>query len=427
MKHISIIFLFFVSISANAQLVRIDSTTTGHRIKLINSAGYQVGSDTITRKLVRATLDGGDTFYLKPVETLIQRDVYRFITTDSLTPYLKIVDFDEKAEDIIGTKLLGSSYITPNYVDATGETTLALDTIGTVGLATKYDISAISGGSGLTAEQVFDTVAYTIKVGEGLKKTKYDPGDSLLIELKLRDIERLAYTSASHKWINMPSNSTSGGTILGGVWSLSGTNTVPTKATTTVHTFMNRAEILRTTNSTTNVAALYSGSLTNGFGNVSGMGGFYFHGVFGPATGCSNTTHRGFWGMRGSISAPGDVNPSTLTNVFGIAWDDTDANVQFMHNDGSGTCTKVDLGSGFPVSTADRTNAYRLYMYAEPNTTTVYYKVVDLTDGSTATGSVSTNLPSNTQMFTVGAHMSVGGTNTVCGISVFQVEIFSDF
>ena len=327
-----------------------------------------------------------------------------------LASYTPNGDLEEKIQDQIGTKLVQGTNITLSYNDATGETTVDA-----------------AGASGLSAENVFDTLAYSIRMGEGLKKTKSDTGDSLLIEFKLRDIESIAYKTASHKWINMPSNLTSGGTVLGAVWSAAGTNTSPTKATTTIHTFMNRAEILRTTNSTTNLASLYSASLTHGFGNVAGMGGFYYHGVFGPATGCSNTTHRGFFGMRGSVALPSDVDPSTLTNVFGIAWDDDDSNVQFMHNDASGTCTKVDLGSNFPVATADRTNVYRLYMYAEPNTTTVYYKVVDLTDGDVYVGSATTNLPSNTQMFCPAGIMSVGGTNTICGISLFQLEIFSDF
>lgn len=428
MKHISIIFLFFISISANAQLVRIDSTTTGHRIKLINSAGYQVGSDTITRKIVRATLDGGDTFELKPIETLIQRDVYRFITIDSLTPYLKIVDFDEKAEDVIGTKLLGSGYITPNYVDASGETTLSLDTTGTVGLATKYDISTISGGSGLTAEQVFDTVAYTIKVGEGLKKTKSDTGDSLLVELKLKDaLERIVWSTGCHKMVFMPTNTTSGTATWGIQVAATGTVTAPGKSTSSKFLFSNRWETLVSTPATNNVAGFRASVQTHGFGNSAGIGGFYFNGVAGPATGVSTTTSRFFWGMTQSVVAPTDVNPSTQVSVFGIGYDDTDANLQFMHNDGSGTCTKIDLGSNFAVPTSDRTSFWRLIAYAKANTQEVFYKVVDMVDGDTYVGSVNTNLPQKTDIFGPRGYTSVGGTSSVTGFAVQQLEIFCDF
>lgn len=428
MKHISIIFLFLISISANAQLVRIDSTTTGHRIKLINSAGYQVGSDTITRKLVRATLDGGDTFYLKPVETLIQRDVYRFITTDSLSPYLKTVDFDEKAEDIIGTKLLGSGYITPNYVDASGEMTLSLDTTGTVGLATKYDISTISGGSGLTAEQVLDTVANTIKVGEGLKKTKSDSGDSLYIELKLKDaLERIVWSTGCHKMVFMPGNTTGATATWGVQVTVTGTVTAPGKSTSSKFMFSNRWETLVTTPSTTAVAGFRCNTQNYGFGNSAGMGGYYLNGVTGPATGVTTTTHRYFFGMTSLIANPTDAQPSAQILCFGIGYDAADANLQFMHNDASGTCTKVDLGSNFPVPTSDRSSFWRLIMYSPSNTQEVYYKVIDMLDGDVYTGVATTDLPAKTDIFSPRGYASVGGTSSVIGFAIQQLEIFCDF
>lgn len=42
--------------------------------------------------------------------------------------------------------------------------------------------------------------------------------------------------------------------------------------------------------------------------------------------------------------ADGLNNPSTFFNTFGFGKDDTDANLQFMHNDGSGVAVKVDTG-----------------------------------------------------------------------------------
>ena len=522
-----IIAFLLITQTAFGQLVKIDSSWTSFRAKISNHVGYPIGSDSIRRKSVRCTLDGGDTFYIR-TDSLVNRTVYRFITIDSLSPYLhkdrddtvttyytlwkngtdefKITnnqsiitdgtnnittnassvniadggdnsfyqtfnnaylyndsdaskldmysnhltidragysatgstevpivsevkalindsldtrlaaytpntDLEEKIQDQIGLKLVEGTNVTLTYNDATGETTVDA-----------------AGASGLSAENVFDTLAYSIRMGEGLQKTKSDTGDSLYIELKFKNaLERVVWGAGCHKQIFMATNTTGGTAHWGFQVTATGTVTQPTKATTSNFTFANRWETLVTSASTTAVAGFRTNNQTTGFGNASGMGGFYYNSLTGPTTGLSNTNARYFSGFANSTSAPTDVDPSTLTNVFGIGYDDTDANLQFMHNDGTSTCTKVDLGSSFAVSTSDRTNFYRLIMYAEPNTSTVYYKVIDMVDGDVATGSVSSNLPSNTTMFGPYGYTSVGGSSAVTGFSLMQLEIFTDF
>lgn len=335
------------------------------------------------------------------------------LITDSLdtrlASYTDNTALDEKIEDKIGDKLLISGG-SKSYNDATGETTLTIT------------------ASGLTAEQVLDTVANTIRLGEGLKKTKDDSGDSLFIELKLKDaLERIVYSTGCHKAVFMATNTTGGTTHWGFQVNGTGTVTAPVKSTTNRFNYANRWEVLQTTPSTSAVAGFRSSNGISGFGNTSGMGGFYFNGVAGAATGLSNTNARFFFGQSYSFGSPTDVNPSTLLNQFGIGYDSSDGNLQFMHNDGSGTATKVDLGSNFAVTTSDRTNFYRLIMYAESNTSTVYFKVIDMVDGDTYTGSVNTDLPSNTTMFAPSGYTSVGGTSAVTGFALMQLEVFSDF
>lgn len=414
MRHIIILSLLFISSMATAQLVRIDSTTTAKRIYYYNQAGLYIGSDSVNEKVVRATLDGGDTFNI-PSYTLIQRDPEKFYTIDSLAPYLKITDLDEKVEDKIGEKLAAGTDVDITYNDGTGVTTISYTGSG-------------GGGGGLSAEQVLDTVANTIRLGEGLKKTKDDSGDSLFIELKLKDaLERIVWSTGCHKSIFMAPNTTGGTAHWGFQITGTGTVTAPTKSTTNRFQFANRWETLITTPSATAAAGFRSNATTHGFGNASGMGGFYYNGVTGAATGLSNTNARYFSGFSSSISAPIDANPSSLNNIIGIGYDSSDGNLQFMHNDGSGTASKIDLGSNFAVTTTDRTNFYRMIMYAESNGSTVYFKVIDMTDGDTYTGSVNTNLPSNTTMFGPYGYTSVGGTSAVTGFALMQLEVFSDF
>jgi hypothetical protein len=168
-----------------------------------------------------------------------------------------------------------------------------------------------------------------------------------------------------------------------------------------------------------------SGQLSVGGGNAW-EGGFWgvMHG--GPDTGASTSTHRFFMGV-GSAAAPTDVEPSSLTRIAGIGYDAADTNLQFMHNDGSGTATKIDLGSGLPKPSVASSTAYRLRLYSPPGTTQViYYEVDDLDGGGSASGSVNTDLPATNDLITPFLYTSVGGTSSVIGTMVgpimFQTE-----
>lgn len=217
-------------------------------------------------------------------------------------------------------------------------------------------------------------------------------------------------------------------TRLGYEEAITGTNTAANVATTNIHTRMRRIDRLVTTASTTAVAGQRTGTgqFTVG-GDAAGLGGFFMVTRWGPATGVATTTHRGFCGM-GPTTAPTDVQPSTLLNMCGMGWDAADTNIQFMHNDGTGTATKIDLGASFPVPTADRTNAYEIAMFSPPGTTqSVSYQITDLGTGAVATGTVTTDLPSTTTLMGHRVHMSVGGTSSVIGVAVMSVYIETDF
>jgi hypothetical protein len=55
--------------------------------------------------------------------------------------------------------------------------------------------------------------------------------------------------------------------------------------------------------------------------------------------------NQGQWfaGLQGSAAVLGG-QPSALTNLFAIGFDNSDTNLHLLHNDGSGAATKVDLG-----------------------------------------------------------------------------------
>ena len=191
---------------------------------------------------------------------------------------------------------------------------------------------------------------------------------------------------------------------------------------------LQRKEWLVTSASTTAVAAMRFN--TAGFevnSGSAGLGGFFgfLHG--GPSTGvAANSSHRFFMGLADS-SAASDVDPSSLLLIVGIGYDSADTNVQFMHNDGTGTATKIDLGASFPKPNVDRGFTYRLRMFAPPGTTrTLSYEVTYLETGAVATGTVTTNLPNTNSFLTPKLYTSVGGVSAVTGVCVgpiaFQTE-----
>ena len=161
-------------------------------------------------------------------------------------------------------------------------------------------------------------------------------------------------------------------------------------------------------------------------GSAAWEGGFrgLMHGA--PATGCSNASHRFFMGLGDSL-AMSDVDPSSQTQVVGIGYDSADANLQFMHNDASGTCTKIDLGASFAKPTTDRSVWYRLRLYAPPGTTRLLcYEVTNLETGAVAVGAVTTNLPPASSYITPKAYGSVGGVSSVVGITMGNIVFLTE-
>lgn len=208
-----------------------------------------------------------------------------------------------------------------------------------------------------------------------------------------------------------------------------GTATTENVATSNLHSYMRRRSWRVTTAATNAVAGLRGSSLQWTLGApTAGLGGFHLIWRWGPATGVSTSTHRVFVGMRSSTAAPTDVNPSTLTNICGMGYDAADANIQFMHNDGSGTATKIDLGSGFAKPNADLTSVYEIALFSPPGTTQLLgYEVTNLVSGAVATGTITTDIPSTTQLLTPYGYISVGGTSSVIGFATMGLYIESDY
>ena len=142
-----------------------------------------------------------------------------------------------------------------------------------------------------------------------------------------------------------------------------------------------------------------------------------------------NTGARQFYGMTSSTSSlalSSTVTVEGLTNIIGIGSDAADTNLQIFHNSGTGTATKIDLGSNFlanRTSGAVATDFFVFEIYNPFNSNTVYYKVSSLENNVTVEGSITTNLPSNTTPITIQAARTSGSSSNYASFDISQLTL----
>ena len=129
---------------------------------------------------------------------------------------------------------------------------------------------------------------------------------------------------------------------------------------------------------------------------------------------------RQFYGMIGQttdLTYNDTTTVASMLNVIGVGSDAADSNLQVFHNDGSGTCTKIDLGGNFPANRtagAAMTTTYSIEIYNGNSSSEIIYRVTNNELDEVAEGTITTNLPLDTQglNFCASRCMGAGVTNT---------------
>jgi len=160
-------------------------------------------------------------------------------------------------------------------------------------------------------------------------------------------------------------------------------------------------------------------------GNVALSGGFILETVFGFDTITSSS--RFLSGFTTSSTLPTlAADPSALTDAVFIGLDSADSNLQVMHNDSAGTCTKVDLGANFPrpSGAALQRDVYYMMLYCAANVAgtaqDVLYYILRLDDVSkVASGTLSTNLPTASTALYQSVAWGTGPSSSVAVIGSF--------
>ena len=115
---------------------------------------------------------------------------------------------------------------------------------------------------------------------------------------------------------------------------------------------------------------------------------------------------------------------NTLTNIIGVGNDPGDANLQIFHNDGSGTASKIDLGSGFPAnrtSGAASTTVYSIQLYNNPGSSSVLYELTNQETGVSTQGTITSNLPSSNLLLNFFASRVTGSNGGITNAGQFDL------
>lgn len=250
------------------------------------------------------------------------------------------------------------------------------------------------------------------------EKSTWNSSSSLIPDLKGNEVFR---------GVTFRPNSTTIDTLGGITNNLSGTQGANTVAVTNFRTRQATMRFEPSTVGTGNYCCMRTSAAL-----WSITGGFLFVGEFGIADSNYAVGAHNFWGLTSSVTnlAIGTISnlqPSALTNIIALANDSGDANLQIMHNDASGTATKIDLGSDFPsnrTSGAVSTTMYYVRFYNPAGTSEIRYSVINRETGAEASGTITTNLPDPSVLLAYQAGRSMGtGGGGVSSSGRFDVKI----
>lgn len=132
------------------------------------------------------------------------------------------------------------------------------------------------------------------------------------------------------------------------------------------------------------------------------------------------------FGVTTAIAVTQD--PSALTNCVFVGNAAADTNLFLMHNDASGTCTRVDLGASFPVPNSVNNAIYEVALFAPPNATTIGWRVTRLDTGSVASGTiVSADIPASTVFLAPHMYINNNGVAAAVILDFYRLYIETDY
>lgn len=210
------------------------------------------------------------------------------------------------------------------------------------------------------------------------------------------------------------------------VGSAVGTATAVSVASTSVNTKRIRTRMQVSTPALNGICSYRSTSALHYIG-----AGFRFSFGFCVSDSGYNSGARQFYGLTSSTTAltiSSTALVEQLTNVIGIGSDALDTNLQIFHNDGTGTCTKIDLGLDFAAN-RDSINPYSNFiifeLYNPIDSSNVHYRVKSVFFDTTVEGTITTNIPDNVTALAMQGCRTSGSSSNNCSFDYSQMVLSS--
>jgi hypothetical protein len=166
-----------------------------------------------------------------------------------------------------------------------------------------------------------------------------------------------------------------------------------------------------------------------------GLGGFRAVFRFVVSDAATVAAARMLIGLSNSIAVPTNVEPSSLTNVIGIAQLASSNNLQIVFA-GSAVQVPVDLGANFPANTLSA-DLYELILFSDANDNTqVFWRVErnpeSATNNFVSSGAIvnttpGTTLPATAAMMGIRMWRTNNTTALAVGLDIVTATVASDF
>lgn len=160
-------------------------------------------------------------------------------------------------------------------------------------------------------------------------------------------------------------------------------------------------------------------------GNAAGLGGWTYTNRISLVT--LQTGAVAFFGMLASTAALSTSQTiAALVNCVGIGFTNgTNANWQLIQNDAAGAPTLTNMGANFPVSST--TNVYTLIIYAPPNGSSIWVRVVNENNGAVFEQELTTDIPAATTFLSVRNYLNNGGVAAAVAYDCSGVYLETDY
>jgi hypothetical protein len=181
------------------------------------------------------------------------------------------------------------------------------------------------------------------------------------------------------------------------------------------------ANVVTTTNQTLGIKAAAADTMNYWRGNAAGLGGFFYAARFivelYPAS-----TVRIFAGLTASTATYVVASDTVLNNTCGLWHDTTDPSsgansFNFVTRNGT-TTTKQSIALSNAIAAG---NSYDFYMFCAQNGSEIFFRLDDIVNGVTYSGSSTTTLPVNTTFMAPQCAMSNGTANVTVTTSAIGV------